>query len=99
MEKTIRDTIKEISEELRNNIDLLEPTVAARKQIELSSLFSSLNRYIAEKDFEYKTILRAIRLTSKSSVEAKIQSEATPEYKELSIAKLEKESLLELIRS
>lgn len=98
-EKTIREIISETSDELRKNIDLLDPITGAKKLIELSSLFSSLNRYIAEVESKYKERLKEVRDTGKSAADAKITAEATNEYKLWIGAKLEKEALLEVIRS
>src|SRR3990167_2038938 len=99
MEKSIREIITETSDELRKNIDLLDPIAGARKLVELCSLFSSLNRYIAEAEGKYKERLKEIKDTETSSSAAKIKAEATQEYKLWIGAKYEKEALLELIRS
>lgn len=99
MEKTIREIIQETSEELRKNIDLLDPTTSAKKLIELSSLLSSLNRHIAEQEFAYKQKLQEIKKNTKSVSEARTEAEAAIEYKLWISAKYEKDSLIELIRS
>ena len=99
MEKSIREIITETSDELRKNIDLLDPTTGARKLVELCSLFSSLNRYIAEAEGKYKEVLKEIKENEVSASTAKIKAEATQEYKLWIGAKYEKEALLELIRS
>ncbi|MEK6878498.1 MAG: hypothetical protein AABY22_02765, partial [Nanoarchaeota archaeon] len=81
------------------NIDLLDPVSGSKKLVELCSLFSSLNRYIAEAESKYKERLKEARETGKSAADARITAEATNEYKLWIGAKYEKEALLELIRS
>ena len=98
-EKSIREIIQETSEELRKNIDLLDPITSAKKLVELSSLLSSLNRHIAELEFAYKQRLSEIKQTEPSASAAKIKAEAMVEYKSWISAKYEKEALIELIRS
>ena len=100
-DKSIRQIIAETSEELRGKIDLLEPQVASRKLIELSSLFSSLYAQIAKYDAECRYQLNEIyKKQEKHNVSAaRLEMEALPEWNEFNQARLQAVALTELIRS
>jgi len=101
MDKSIRQIIQETSDELRTQIDLLEPPAASRKLIELSALYSSLNRHCAEKDYAYRLKLKEVMDSQekRNIAQAKIDAESTVEYKELNEVLNERKSLEDLIRS
>ena len=99
MEKSIRQTIQEVSDELSKNIDLIEPVVASRKLVELSNLYTHLNRQLAGADYAYRLRLGLERSGKSSVADARLIAETSEEYKLLVEMKNERESLIELIRS
>lgn len=101
MEKSIREIITEVSNELRDNLDMLEPIVISKKLIMLSSLFSSLNAHIAKFDAECRYKLNEIykKQEKKSVAAAKVEMEALPEWREFNDAKLQAIALTGLIQS
>ena len=100
-DKTIRQIILETSKEIHDNLDLLDPITASKKLVELASLGSSLNAFIASKDKICRQNLNMImRGQEKRNVgAAKVELEATDDFNDLSEAKLQWIALTELIRS
>jgi len=83
-DKTIREYINEIQNELFTSGDLLEPVIASKKAVELSALYSRVVKQLVEKEITYKKKLEEIHLANKdkSASYAKIRAEATSEYAE-----------------
>ena len=81
-EKTIRDEVIEIQNELFAVGDLLEPVVASVKAIKLSALHSRVVRELVEREIIYKRKLEEIYLANseKSVSYAKLRAEATTEF-------------------
>jgi predicted transcriptional regulator len=98
MAKTIREIIKEKSEALRF-VDQLGPLKASEELVALSSLLSSLNAHVIEKQFLYNQCREVLRTEKTSASDAKISAEATLEWKEWQEAKQQGKALEELIRS
>ena|SRR3990167_6834554 len=100
-ELNIREIIKKTSLEIHDNLDLLSPETAARKLVDLASLGSSLNAFIAAKDKICRQNLNMImRGQEKRNVAAaKIELEATEDFNDLNEAKLQADALGELIKS
>jgi len=96
--KTIRETIASKSAELRN-IEKVGPIKAAEELVELSSLLSSLNSEIVEKQFIMNQKKAELLLEAKSVAKAKLLSEATIEWKNWFERIMQRDALLELIRS
>ena len=100
-DKNIRTIISEVSSELRDNLDLLDPITASKKLVMLASLKSSLNAYIARYDEVCrKKFYEILQSQEKRNVaSAKVELEATDEAIELNAAKLQNDALKELIAS
>ena len=101
MTENIREIIKKTSIEIHDHLDLLDPSTASRKLVELASLGSSLNAFIAVKDKICRQNLNMImRGQEKRNVAAaRIELEATDDFNDLNEAKLQAVALTELIRS
>lgn len=84
MEKTIRELINDVQNELFTSGDMLEPIVASKKAVELSALYSRVVKQLVEKEMMYKRKLEEIHLANKdkSASYAKIRAEATKEFAE-----------------
>jgi hypothetical protein len=95
---TIREIIKEKSLKLRE-ISSLGPMQVATELVELTSLLSSLNEYIADKRYWYNVLLEKKMQELGSAAKAKVSAEATQEWKEWNEAVVQKEALEEMIRS
>ncbi len=83
-DKTIREFISDIQNELFTSGDMLEPVIASRKAVELSALYSRVVKQFVEKEIIYKKKLEEIHLANKdkSASYAKIRAEATTEFAE-----------------
>ena len=83
-DKTIRELINDIQNELFTSGDLLEPVIASKKAVELSALYSRVVKELVEREIIYKKKLEEIHLANKdkSASYAKIRAEATTEFAE-----------------
>jgi|SRR3990167_2336867 len=96
--QTIRELIAQESAAIRE-VEKIGPHGMAEKLVALSSLLSSLGAEIALKRAKYhETRLNALN-ASKSAIEAKIRSEATPEFNEWQEREEQRKALLEVIRA
>ena len=95
---TIREMIKERSERLRD-ISNIPPHEAAEILVQLTSLLSTLNAYIVDKQFTYNQKRVEIRAEKKSVAEAKLFSESTIEWREWQEAVAQRDALEEAIRA
>ena len=98
MAQSIREIIKEKSDELRN-VSSLGPTKASEELVVLTSLLSTLNEYISEKRFWLNTLRMQKLEELKVAVKAKMAAEASQEWRDFYEADMQKEALTELIRS
>ena len=98
MANTIRDIIRLKSETLRE-VEKIGPQKASEELVNLSSLLSSLNAYISDKNYAYNVKYQDLLLEHTVAAKAKIHAEASLEWKELDAAKMQKEALKELIGS
>ena len=98
MAETIREIIKEKSEALRHP-DQLGPHAVADELVELSSLLASLNTYLSDKLYWLNVKKAEAYAREEKAARAKIVAEASPEWKEWHDAEMQKQALLELMRS
>ena len=100
-ELTIREHIVKIQNELFNGGDMLEPVIASKKAVELSTLYSRVIRLLCEKEITYKKKLEEIHLANKdkSASYAKIRAEATSEFAEWRKADANLRAIQEMNRS
>ncbi len=94
--KTIRESIKERAEEIRN-IAQIGPARAAEILTELSSLLSSLNTEIVETEYWYHQKVVELLKEHEKSNRAEIYAKATMEYKEVEDRKMQQKALLQMI--
>lgn len=97
-DKTIRETIKEKSDLLRD-INKLGIGAASEILVELSSLLASLNSEIVEKQFLLNKKRAELLEEHKTVAKAKTLSEASEEWREWYERMMWRDALLELIRS
>lgn len=95
---TLRELIKEKSALLRHP-DKLGFMKVAEELVELSSLLSSLNAEIAEKQFELNKVKLAFLGEFKSAAQAKIAAEATQQWDEWNKRVQLRHAMEELIRA
>lgn len=79
--KTIREIIKEKSDEFRF-VEQLGPSKAEEELVKLSSLWASLNKEKVEARYWYNIKRQEIRKMAKSAADAKIEAEASKEWKD-----------------
>lgn len=96
--KTIRTLIDEKITKLRS-VDSLSPQEIAQESIELSSLWSSVNREIVDRKVKYAEVLRDLMIEHGTAAKARIYGEAMPEFKEMLIADAYSKSVAEMIRT
>ena len=95
---TIREIIKEKSERLRD-ISNIPPMEASESLVELSSLLSTLNAYISDKQFMVNQKRASLLQEAKSVAKARLLTEATTEWKEWFEAVMQRDAMLEMIRA
>ena len=81
------------------NVDSLSPQELAQESIELSSLWSSVNLEIVDRRMSYNEVLSLALEIHRTPPKAKIQAEASKEYRAWLEAEAYSKSLLELIRT
>ena len=97
-QRTIRQIIQEKSLLLRE-VDKLGPGKASEELVELSSLLSSLNAEIVEKQFLLNKKRNELLEEAKSVAKARLLSESTEEWHEWYQRVMWRESLMETIRA
>ena len=95
---TLRELIKQETAGLLK-IEALGPHIAAERLVALTALMASLGAEIALKRAKYAEVRVNYLNTSKSAVEAKIRSEATPEFNEWQEREEMRKALIEICRS
>ena len=85
-------------EKLKNASDL-DPREIAIINIELSALWANVNKDLVDKDCNYRERRKIEREKYKTSAEAMIFAEASPEYRQFKEAEARAKSLQEIIRS
>lgn len=97
-EVKIRDIINEKIIKLRET-DSISPSELAKESIELSSLYSSVNKELIGRKMDYNKKREQLLIEHGTASKAKIHAEATPEYQALIEAEAYSESVLEMIRA
>lgn len=95
------DTLKEINDrvhKLKNASDL-DPQEIALINVELSTLWASVNKDLVDADCNYRERRKIERDKYKTSAEAAVYAEASPEYRQFREAETRSKSLQEIIRS
>ena len=95
---TLRDLIKQETAGLLH-VEQLGPHIAAERLVALTSLLATLGAEIALKRAKYAQVRVNYLNTSKSAVEAKIRSEATPEFNEWQEREEMRKALTEIVRA
>ena len=95
---TLRELIKQETAGLLS-VEKLGPHIAAERLVALTALMASLCAEIALKRAKYTQVRVELLNTSKSAVEAKIRSEATPEFNEWQEREETRKALTEIVRS
>lgn len=98
MSKSIREMIKERSDELRG-VSELPPDRVADILLELNSLNASLGEELVNAEAWYKERLKQERDNSKNATDAKINAEASKEHKDWRERKMMWDALQENIKS
>lgn len=98
MRQDIIDQINERVVKLKNASDL-EPREVAVIILELSSLWANANEDLVDADCNFRERKKIEREKYKTSAEASIYAEASPEYKQFKEAEYRSKSLQEIIRS
>ena len=100
-DKTIRQEISEITNELFSFGDMLEPVIASTRAVKLSALHSRVVRELVEREIKYKRKLEEIHLANsdKSVAYARLRAEATSEFADWKEAEGNLRACLEMIRS
>lgn len=83
---------------LKNADNLFAPE-ASRMRIELVSVLATVNTELAKAEANYKKVKLAARGLKESAADAKIFSEAQPEYQTYLELRAQKDSILEIVRS
>ncbi len=96
--ETIREIITKKSESLRD-IDKLGAHNAAVELVELSSLLSSLNKEIVDKQFLLNQKRTELLQEAKSVAKARLLAESTQEWKDFMDRLYQKEAVIELLRA
>ena len=95
---TLRDLIKQETAGLLS-VEKLGPHIAAERLVALTSLLASLGAEIALKRANYAQVRVNYLNTSKSAVEAKIRSEATPEFNEWQEREEMRKALIQIVQA
>jgi hypothetical protein len=100
MEKSIRQLVSEIINEIHEHRDMMTPLVASDRLVKLTIYHSNLTSQIADKQFAFNQKLAKIISEPKISVnKAQIIAKAQKEFKELDELVRFETSLIEIIRS
>lgn len=96
-----QDTLKAINERVLKLKDAsdLDPKEIALTVIELSSLWANVNRELVDADCNYRERKKIEKEKYKTTAEALIFAEASPEYRQYKEAEARAKSLQEIIRS
>lgn len=97
-EKSIRDIIHEKSESLRD-MDALGPAKAAEELVEISALLASINKEVTERNYGYNLLCRTKLAETKVAAKAKIEAQASEEWKDWQMAIGYQKAALEIIRA
>lgn len=80
-------------------VDSLSPQEIAKESIELSSLWASVNKEIVDRRMNYNEVLSQMLLIHETPPKAKIQAEATPEFRDWLTVEAYSKSVQEMIRT
>lgn len=95
---TIREEIQKHSQRFFD-ADTLTPHEVATTLVELTALLSSLNAEIVRAQYAYNVMAYALRGSTRSVADAKLQAQAQPEWREWKERQAQGEALVELVRS
>ena len=95
---TLRDLIKQETAGLLS-VEKLGPHIAAERLVALTALMASLCAEIASKRALYTKVRLDCLNTSKSAVEAKIRSEATPEFNDWQEREEMRKAIIQIVQS